>query len=669
MPGAGGFEITQAGGVCAEEYSRKFMALYTIHTHGQLDPGLKQEWLLTNGKGAYAASTVVGCNTRKYHGLLIAATLPPVGRIMALNRIGEVLTLAGHDEKLLELSVNQFGDKFHPRGDELLEKFELADTVKWTYEVHGITIEKELQIVWGENRIGVRYTIDPAGRQCELRLLPFVSLRDFHSVLKVGKHFDVATAPSGVRVSDQAHTLRIDADGADFVLSQDWWYGQTYAIETYRGQDDTEDLFSPGGFVLSTDKKSTITLWAAVGEYEPADWAQAQQRRPDPCRPGRSIVQCDTSSPLVRRLIHAAGDFIVDRKNPDGSTGRTIMAGYPWFSDWGRDTMISLPGLLLLTGRFDDACQVLKVFAQYVSDGMIPNRFDDYTNEPSYNTVDASLWFIHAVFEYLKYSKDQATFDQYLHPACQKIIDGYRAGTRYHIKMDESDGLVTQGDQDTQLTWMDARDNGISFTPRQGKAVEINALWYHALMLMGEKELAAKTAKNFREKFWISPFRGLADVVNGTDRDTSIRPNQIFAVSLPNSPLTRDQQSAVVEVVRRELLTPAGLRSLAASDPKYHGHYGGAQFQRDSAYHNGTVWAWLIGPFLQAYLNVNDHSADARKQAIAWITPLIGPLLITGCIGQISEIFEGDPPHAPRGCFAQAWSVAEVLRLAVELEL
>jgi predicted glycogen debranching enzyme len=328
--------------------------------------------------------------------------------------------------------------------------------------------------------------------------------------------------------------------------------------------------------------------------------------------------------------------------------------------------MISFPGLFLTTGRFHQARQVLSVFAQHVSEGMIPNRFDDYTNEPHYNTVDASLWFIHACFEYLEASKDQTTFDAVLRPACRAILDGYRKGTRYHIRMDEADGLISQGDPNTQLTWMDAKTGDRAFTPRQGKPVEINALWYHALVLMGETELAAKVADSFRKTFWISPFRGLYDVVDGPRRDGAIRPNQIFAVSLPNSPLTEDQQKAVVEVVRRELLTPVGLRTLARGDPNYHARYYGPQVDRDAAYHNGMVWPWLIGPFLDAYLRINLHTEFAREQARQWLAPLVRQM-DEFCIGSIHEICEAEEPYRPVGCFAQAWSVAEVLRLAVEL--
>jgi predicted glycogen debranching enzyme len=374
----------------------------------------------------------------------------------------------------------------------------------------------------------------------------------------------------------------------------------------------------------------------------------------------------------MKRLHRAAADFVVRRNRPDGKPGTTIIAGYPWFADWGRDTMISLEGLLLATGRFAEAAAVLSVFAQYVSDGMIPNRFDDYTNEPHYNTVDASLWFVHACHQYREYSKDNRTFEADLLPACREILRGYRAGTRYHIHMDERDGLIDQGDPTTQLTWMDAKMGQTVFTPRHGKAVEINALWYNALRLMGENALADRVRESFVKAYWISPFRGLADVVRGGagsyDRDASVRPNQIFAASLPHSPLAPEQRSAVVEVVRRELLTPFGLRTLNRSDPRYCPRYSGNQWCRDGAYHNGTVWCWLIGPFLEAYLKVGGRSDAAVHQARQWLQPLLDHMLTGGCIGQIPECFDADEPQRPVGTPAQAWSVAEVLRVAAMLQ-
>jgi predicted glycogen debranching enzyme len=645
------------------------MALFTVETRGQLDPPRNQEWLLTNGLGGFASSSVVGCNTRRYHGVLCAATLPPVGRNMIINRVGEILTVDGNNDRYLEFSVNQFRDSFHPRGDQYLGRFTLNDVAHWEYNVEGVRVVKELQLPWMKNIAGVRYRVDPGpGRKARLMLMPFVSLRDFHSTRKAdGAIYNTEHGERRMKTSmpGNPNSAYAVADTGKFESAGQWWYGHFYAIEAERGLDCFEDLFSPGKFVVEGIGPFSITLWFSLEFMEPLDWDGELARR----RESLAATGMRADGSLIRRqLTHAANDFVVYRRAPDGADGSSVIAGYPWFADWGRDTMISLPGLFLTTGRFNQAKQVLCVFAEYVSDGMIPNRFDDYTNEPHYNTVDASLWFIHAAFEYLRLSNDAATFKEKLRPACRAIFEGYRKGTRFHIAMDEADGLITQGDEQTQLTWMDAKCNNVAFTPRQGKAVEINALWYHALVLLGEADLANRVRASFARQFWISPFRGLSDVVNGTMKDNSIRPNQIFAVSLPNSPLSEQQQSAVVEVVRRELLTPMGLRTLSASDPKFRGNIVGSPWDRDSAYHNGTVWPWLIGPFLSAYLRVNKNSPPAIQQTKEWLTPLIGQMN-TGSIGQIPEIFDGNPPHAARGCPAQAWSVAEVLRIAVQIGL
>ena len=645
------------------------MSLYSLDTHGQLEPFNRREWLLTNGLGGFASSTVIGCNIRRYHGLLVAATVPPVGRMMTLSRIAETLIIDGDAQQPHDLAVNQFRDAVHPHGERYLQKFELEDTAKWHYDVAGVKVTKEVLVCWLRNVTGVRYTIDTGGRNVEFRAAPFYAMRDFHG-LRHAAGYDFTSLHDGLYLNVDVEGLKtiIRAEGATFSKEPAWWYGHVYPIESDRGQDDTEDLFTPGRFTWNVKGIATITLWVGL-EPAPLDWDAEVARR-------RKAFEESAPSTTTRKLFRAANDFVVTRRSPDGADGTSIIAGYPWFADWGRDTFISLPGLLLTTGKFERAKQVLSVFAKYVSQGMIPNRFDDYSNEPSYNTVDASLWFIHSAFEYLKASKDQKTFDSVLKPACRQIIDGYRRGTRFKIKMDESDGLIAQGDEQTQLTWMDAKCNGVAFTPRQGKPVEINALWYHALVLMGEKTLAAKVKESFSRAFWISPFRGLADVVDGDpqrgyNRDNSIRPNQVFAASLPNSPLSPQQQSAVVEVVRRELLTPVGLRTLAKTDAKYKGKYVGPQFQRDAAYHNGAIWPWLIGGFLDAYLRASNNSEDARAQARRWLSPLVDHLdanTETGaCLGQISEIFEADEPHRPVGCCAQAWSVAETLRLAVEL--
>ncbi len=654
--------------------------MYSIETFGELNPYLSFEWLLANGSGGFASSTVVGCNTRRYHGLLIAATTPPVGRVMALNRLGELLIVDGKADQILRTSISQFHQTFFPRGEQYLRRFELGEVATFHFDVEGVRIVKEVLAVWQRNIVGVRYTLEAEpGRSLQLQLLPFVSLRDFHGLRSASNaYFQVAGNGRSASVTEGDLAVHFQSDAADFQEKKDWWYRQTYAMETERGQDDTEDLFNLGSFTYQTTGKGQVTIWAGLEPTGLLDWNAEVARRQQslPHKPEAEAVGEAPGSPsssasatpsrAINRLTRAAADFIVQRKQPDGSPGFTVIAGYPWFADWGRDTMISLPGLFLTTGRFAEALQVLSVFAQYVSEGMIPNRFDDYSNEPHYNTVDASLWFIHAAYEYLRLSHDKKTFESKLLPACRSIIEGYKTGTRFKIAMDPADFLISAGDESTQLTWMDAKCNGIAFTPRQGKAVEINALWYNALKLMGLDELAAKVETSFQKAFWISPFRGCYDVVDDSHKDAQIRPNQIFAASLPFSPLTMEQRKAVVEVVRRELLTPVGLRTLARQEPNYHGRYTGDQMNRDAAYHNGTVWPWLIGPFLDAYLRVNDRSREAILQGRIWLQPLIDSME-RGCIGQIAEICEGDEPHRPVGCCAQAWSVAEVLRLAVEL--
>ena len=659
------------------------MPAYRFETYGELQPWLGREWLLTNGTGSFASSTLVGCNTRRYHGLLVAATMPPVGRVLALARIAESVALDDHVSPV-ELSINQFNQFLVPRGDRYLRHVEVEHTAKFTFDADGATITKEVLLVWGKPIVGVRYRLDPGPhRRAELRLMPFVALRDFHATLHKGDvQFELTARPDGVDVGRQALKLSLHAAGAAFAQRPDWWYDHTFPLETERGLDDREDLFTPGVFTIAAQQgaPATLTLWAGIchtsnvpGEGAACENLNALDFDAELARVASKDWSKDAPTHNQQRLYRAASQFAVKRNRPDGSQGTTILAGYPWFADWGRDSMISLPGLLLATRRFKEAGQVLGVFAAHVSEGMIPNYFNDYSNEPTYNTVDASLWFIHSAFEYLRITRDQDLFQSLLMPACEEIVAGYQRGTRYHIKMDPADGLVSAGDATTQLTWMDAKMGDEVFTPRHGKAVEINALWYNALCLIGDGQLAARVKESFASAFWISPYRGLADVIHdggaGGARDEATRPNQIFAVSLPHSPLNAEQQRSVVEAVRRELLTPLGLRTLDTGNPKYVGKLTGGPHSRDRAYHNGTIWPWLIGPFLDAYLRVNGRSPESKEQARDWLKPLLGHLKGDACIGSISECADGDPPHRPVACHAQAWSVAEVLRLAQELEM
>lgn len=644
------------------------MKPYSIATNRQLGAFLDKEWLLTNGTGAFASSSILGCNTRRYHSLLCAAILPPVGRVATVSRIGEIFRLDGSDE-MLETSVNQFPTSVHPPGYKYLTHFELDDVARWHFDVAGVRVVKELQLVWQRNVSLVRYEIDPGKHKVQLDLLPFIALRDFHSLRRGKTNFSVRVEGNTCIVHDDKNQVHARCSTGSFERQEQWWTDHVLPVETERGQDDREDLYVPGRWVVQINKPTTLQIEISSDAFSLGElnFEVERKRRPP------AAARLGDSSDTVQKLLRAADDFVVARNKPDGSAGVTVIAGYPWFADWGRDTMICLPGLFLCTRRYQDAASVLGVFAQYVSQGMIPNRFNDYTNEPEYNTVDASLWFIHACFQYRNASKDNHTFEKVLLPACRAIIAGYRDGTRYGIRMDPQDGLITQGDPSTQLTWMDAKCNGIAFTPREGKPVEINALWYHALCLMEEFDPGVRSSvrmieQSFASAFFLSEARGCADTVNGQFRDASIRPNQIFAVSLPNSALNKEQQRAVVNVVQRELLTPVGLKTLAASDPKFHPTFTGLQMARDAAYHNGTIWPWPIGAFLDAYLKVNDHSVASKAQAKKWLQPLVDHLSNDACIGSISEVFEASTLR-PAGCCAQAWSVAEALRLAIELEM
>jgi len=665
-------------------------AAYRFETYGQAGPWLPREWLLTNGTGSFASGTVAGANARRYHGLLVAATRPPVGRVMALSRVAESVSIEDQASPV-ELSVNYFQHLLIPRGDRYLRQFMSDGTVAaWVYDADGVRVTKELLLAWGRPAVAVRYTVDP-GRHAhaELRLQPFVALRDFHAVRRRRRddpadHFDlVAHGDRGLSVARRELRLHLRADAGAFVHRPDWWYDHTYPLETERGMpDDREDLFTPGHLALSVGGgPASVTLWATLvtgANGEPAPDGEAPDFEAERRRAAERVDPPAAAAPTVaqRRLARAAAQFVAKRRRPDGGEGATVLAGYPYFADWGRDSMVALPGLLLATGRFQQAGQVLSTFAAHVQDGLVPNSFDDYTDAARYDAADASLWFVHAAHAHLRATRDRDLYESLLRPACEAIVEAYRDGATPGVAMDPADGLLAVGAPLGRPTWMDAFDPADHAAgPRQGKAVEVNALWYNALRLLGgaaHDELAARVAEGFVRAFWLNPYRGLADVI-GPDgaRDERCRPNQIFAVALPHAPLTDEgQRRAVVDVVWRELLTPLGLRSLAAGEPGFRGRVGGARSERRLAYHNGAVWPWLIGPFLDAYLRVHGRGEEPRRQARAWLGPLIEQLERgVGCVGSIAGCFDADPPHRPAGTVAQAWSVAEVLRLAVELEM
>ncbi len=642
---------------------------------GNLDSATSREWLETNGLGGFASSTVVGLNTRRYHGLLMAAAKPPVGRMLLLSKLEETLILG---DQRFDLSANQYPGVVHPQGHQYLREFRLDPFPIFVYEVEGVELEKSVFMVQGENTTVVQYAVRAKkgrAQQCKLEVRPLIAFRDYHSTTHANDSLNryVESVPGRATVVPYQGVppLHLAHDAAELESGGDWYRNFEYAVERERGLDFQEDLYSP--FVLRFDlaQRPQATIIAST-EVRTANQA-ADFRKQEIARRQAVVAAAPADDDFVRALASAADQYIVARGDE-----KTIIAGYPWFADWGRDTMIALPGLCLSTGRHDMARQVLSAFACVVDRGMLPNRFPDAGEAPEYNSVDATLWFFEAARAYRAATGDDAFVREHLYPVFGDIIDWHIRGTRYGIRL-EADGLLASGEPGVQLTWMDAKVGDWVITPRYGKAVEIQALWYNALCVMGQfardfgdassrkryTALAENAKASFNATFWNESSGCLYDVVNGDSHDASLRPNQILAVSLPFSMLSPERRRSVVEVVERELLTPYGLRSLAAGDPQYRPRYEGDSRSRDSAYHQGTVWPWLMGPFLTAYCKINGHSKKAREQARKWLEPLRAHLGEAG-LGQISEIFDADAPHRPRGCFAQAWSVAEVLHALVE---
>ncbi len=657
---------------------------------------LRSEWLLTNGLGGYAMGTLSGVNTRRYHGLLVAAMTPPVGRVVALNAVADTVTFnpGRPDERAVTLTPFHFaGAPDRPINAPVPCRFDKSAECTWVFSITtpaGLcTVTRNLHLYDRRNAVALTYRIETPG-PVRLTLRPLTALRDFHELLRgdeIAARYQARPVADGVMCVTRHAGVHLVGHGARYRHAPDIWHDAEYIRDARRGQDSTEDLFSPGEFVFERTADApgelVATLHASIDAMPPGpvEWDRAERIERVGGRIDHVEARAPDAPPRIRehlaRLAAAADEFVVQRgPKRDGPT--SIIAGYPWFTDWGRDTMISLPGLMLATGRFDEALRTLTVFADHRRRGLIPNRFDDRDGPAHYNTVDAPLWFLHAAAEYRRITGDHAGYMDKLAPACTDIIDAYRVGTDYDIRMD-TDALIAAGNEDTQLTWMDARRDGVTFTPRHGKAVEINALWHHGLLATADaieddfrrragelRDIAGQAAASFRRVFIRPDGLGLYDRLepeaDGWRPSPEIRPNQIFAVSLPHSPLDTEQQRAVVAVVRDRLLTPMGLRTLDPADPGYIGRYEGDMFQRDRAYHNGTVWPWLIGPYADALLT----TGAPREEVLAVIEPLLEYLRCPG-LGQLPEIFDGDDtPDAPRradGCPAQAWSVAEVLRV------
>lgn len=640
-----------------------------------------REWLVTNGIGGYASGTIAGVLTRRYHGLLLAALHPPLGRTLLLAKFDETVS---YDNRLFPIYTNRWADgKIDPEGFKNLERFYLDGTIPtWEFACADALLQKRVWMQQGENTTYVQYTLRRATQPMTLTLRALVNHRDYHHNTHANQWpIQVDTIEHGICIKafQLATPIYLLTDGAKVAIStatHPWYYGFDLAVERERGLDDVEDHLHGATFYTTLEAGQSITFVTSTIPDPQLDGKVALESRhqyEQQLIKNSSLTEKTPAS--INQLILAADQFIVDRPTPEEPDGKTIIAGYPWFGDWGRDTMISLPGLTLYTGRLNVARSILRTFAQYVDQGMLPNRFPDRSDQPDYNTVDATLWYFEAIRAYVDASGDQAFIEE-LFPILADIIDWYKRGTRYNIHLDTEDGLIYAGEPGTQLTWMDAKVGDWVVTPRIGKPIEVNALWYHALQMMMRfaqqlgkpyddyQQLAQQTAKGF-VRFWNEAAEYCYDVIDSPlGNDPSLRPNQILAVSLPplgaNSYaclLNPKRQRQVVDICAQELLTSYGLRSLAPDDPQYQGIYTGNQLKRDGAYHQGTVWGWLMGPFVLAHLRVYKNPALARQ----YLQPLIDHLLAAG-VGSMSEIFEGNAPMRPCGCPAQAWTVAEVLR-------
>ncbi|WP_035984712.1 amylo-alpha-1,6-glucosidase [Leptolyngbya sp. KIOST-1] len=691
------------------------------HLSGSRTFATQQEWLITNGLGSYGCGTVAGVLSRHYHGLLVAALKPPVERTLLVTKVNETATYLGQPYPLY---CDRWADgTLTPLGYLHLESFRLEGTIPiWVYAIADARLEKRIWMEPGANTTYIRYSVSRATAPVQLDLQVLVNHRlHHHSSRGEGWQMAIADCPHGLRIQAKADAqpFYLLSETAPASPAHTWHNGYALAVEAYRGIDPYDDHLHVATFTPTLGQGQSFTLVATTDAdadcsgqsallrrlaYEQHLISQGNAAQPDAQPPawvdqlvlaadqfvvnraiaglGADTDPTDFGDPLASPSAETAGSpahpQVPDPNAPSPQSGKSVIAGYPWFGDWGRDTMIALPGLTLTTGRPTLARLILQTFARFLDRGMLPNAFPEDGQAPHYNTVDATLWYFEALRAYHSATADTALIEA-LFPRLQEVIDWHSKGTRHGIQLDPADGLLAAGELGVQLTWMDAKAGDWVVTPRTGKPVEVNALWYNALLVMAAfarllgqsaadyQVMAARTLQGF-QRFWSPELGYCYDILDGPDgSDPALRPNQIFAVSLPDPSLgapclTPDQQRAVVEVVAQRLLTSHGLRSLDPDHPSYVGTYGGDLIQRDGAYHQGTVWSWLIGPFVQAHWRVYQDADLAHS----FLDPLIHHLY-GGCLGTLSEIFDGDVPMEPRGAFAQAWSVAEVLRVSAQL--
>ena len=660
-----------------------------------LEKALNLEWVVTNGLGGYASSTILGVNTRKYHGVLVASFNPPVDRRVMLSKLNEQLLVNG---EIYPLGADEFSHGIHPKGYEYLESFSRFPFPTYTYSIGKVKLRKTLLMPYEKNATVAFYEV-LSSPKATLHIFPLIDFRHFHTVTdkdRLGWNFiqKAISQKTTLTANSQSALIMSSSFGRYIAEGQQWIENMFFRTDNSQGTSHLVDCYIPGHFEveLKWGEKTRFCIIAAVGKSEEdaeyvhdslfeelKDYSRFYQREMDRLLDtvreffGQqlNVVKED----WLKWLVLAADSFIVNRSL---SKTKTVIAGYHWFEDWGRDSLISLPGLTLVTGRFRDAREILLTFEHYSRQGIIPNRFPDTAGEePVYNTVDGTLWYFNAVLQYVKYTGDFDFIKKKLWKMLQSVIHYHIQGTINNIHLD-NDGLITHG---PQLTWMDAVIDNNPVTPREGKAVEIQALWYNALKTMellathfrhddlAEKyrSMADRTSKSFVENFWDDERNYLFDTVNDGIKDSSLRPNQILVVSLDFSMLDKAKQATTVTIVQDKLWATYGLRTLSQDDPKYRGKYYGNWTERNYAYHNGTAWPWLIGPFVTAFLKTKNFDAKWRKYAFDnFLHPLFKDQMIHAGLGTLSEVFNGDPPHSPGGCISQAWSVAEPLRAYIE---
>jgi predicted glycogen debranching enzyme len=631
---------------------------------GDFEKASRKEWIITNGIGGYASSTVVGANARGYHGLLVASLPPGVTRFLLLSKVEEEMVVAGVE---YGLSVSRYPGTLHPQGLRYLKEFRLDPLPTFVYEIAETTLRKRIRMPLGQNQAVVTYEVQKADKPLELRLRPLINFRDFHSRTKEaeGLSFTQSASSRGtvVRLGTTEKRLYLDASRGEYRPDGLWYREMIYDQEASRGLSDREDHFSPGMFAVTLRQGDEVELVANLPAEDVGGLRYYGRNMSYPLTGLREEI-----SNLRWWLERAADDFIVSLP---GSQGKSIVAGYHWFGEYGRDAAVSLPGLTLPRGRYTEATLVMRHFLEGCKDGLVPVSYDG--GRPRYDSVDTSLWFVYAAGRIYDRTGD-GSFVREVFPIFRKIVDYYRVGTDFGIRMDE-DGLIASDSWRLPLTWMDVRIDDRPAMPRLAKCVEVNALWYNALVTMGAfakemdeggelyDELAARVRSSFNRAFWFDSGGYLYDSVDADRFDDSIRPNQVFSISLPHPVLDPGRWRSVMEAVEGHLYTPLGLRSLSPQDRRYKGRYIGGPTERDYAYHNGSVWAWLAGPFVTAYLRAGGKPASPSIHAI--LDAFEGHLLDAG-LGTISEIFDGDQPHAPQGCISQAWSVAELLRVCDE---